>query len=336
MAANNNTGCAGASRKGFDSLCPSNFKQQHKITKVMAIIKKSEVFPKRPVIIVIYGTPGVGKTSLFNTSKNPILLDCDRGADRAVNREDAIIASNWKEVLQDESEIKNYSTLGIDTAKAVLDDFLMAHVVEQDYKLKTNKLKAFGAIGDEFKLFINKRRSEGIDMVIIAHAKEDKDGDVIKYSPDVTGQSKDLLLRIADQVGFMTMVNNKRTITFEPTDRTVGKNVAKLPTMEIPDEKNPSFLNFMDVIISKTKSAIQEQTEAQRLALEKIKEIEFSIENMETVENADAIWEEMRHLTKSQIAGIQPLFKKKCESLKIVYNQTNKKFEYVQSAGNPT
>lgn len=30
MAANNNTGCAGASRKGFDSLCPSNFKQQHK------------------------------------------------------------------------------------------------------------------------------------------------------------------------------------------------------------------------------------------------------------------------------------------------------------------
>lgn len=35
MAANNNTGCAGASRKGFDSLCPSNFKQQHKITKSM-------------------------------------------------------------------------------------------------------------------------------------------------------------------------------------------------------------------------------------------------------------------------------------------------------------
>lgn len=39
MAANNNTDYAGASRKGFDSLCPSNFKQQHKITKSM---EKSE------------------------------------------------------------------------------------------------------------------------------------------------------------------------------------------------------------------------------------------------------------------------------------------------------
>lgn len=104
----------------------------------MAIIRKSDVFPKRPVIIVIYGTPGVGKTSLFNTSKNPILLDCDRGADRAINRQDTIVATNWKEVLQDEGEIKNYSTLGIDTAKAVLDDFLMTYVVDNDYKLKTN------------------------------------------------------------------------------------------------------------------------------------------------------------------------------------------------------
>lgn len=301
----------------------------------MAIIKKSDVFPERPVIIVIYGTPGVGKTSLFNTSKNPILLDCDRGADRAVNREDTIVASNWKEVLQDQGEIKNYSTLGIDTAKAVLDDFLMTYVVEQDYKLKTNKLKAFGAIGDEFKLFINQRRSEGIDMVIIAHAKEEKDGDSTKFSPDVTGQSKDLLLRIADQVGFMTMVNNKRTITFEPTDRTVGKNVAKLPTMEIPDEKNPAFLYFMDDIIVKTKSAIQQQTEAQRLALEKIKEIELAIETIETVENADAIWEEMKQLSKAQMAGIQPMFKKKCEELKFIFNPQDKKFEHVSDPGNP-
>ena len=207
----------------------------------MAIIKKSDVFPKRPVIIVIYGTPGVGKTSLFNTSKNPILLDCDRGADRSVNRQDTIVATNWKEVLQDEGEIKNYDTLGIDTAKSVLDDFLMTHVIEQDYKMKANKLKAYGAIGDEFKLFVNKRRNEGIDIVVIAHAKEEKDGDVIRLSPDVTGQSKDLLLRIADQVGFLTMVNNKRTLTFEPTDKTIGKNVAKLPTLEIPDEYNRYF-----------------------------------------------------------------------------------------------
>lgn len=292
----------------------------------MAIIRKSDVFPKRPVIIVIYGTPGVGKTSLFNTSNNPILLDCDRGADRAINRQDTIVATNWKEVLQDEGEIKNYSTLGIDTAKAVLDDFLMTYVVDQDYKLKTNKLKAYGAIGDEFKMFINRRRNEGIDIVVIAHAKEDKDGDNIKLSPDVTGQSKDLLLRIADQVGFLTMVNNKRTITFEPTDKTIGKNVAKLPTMEIPNETDPAFPTFMAEIIEKVKESIQRQTEEQKEALEKIRELSAAIATMETPEQAQAISDEIQTLTKMQQAGIKKQFKEKLDELKIKYDKNTNTF----------
>lgn len=292
----------------------------------MAIIKKTDVFPKRPVIIVIYGTPGVGKTSLFNTSKNPILLDCDRGADRSIHRQDTIVANSWKEVLQDESEIKNYSTLGIDTAKATLDDFLMTYVIEQDYKLKTNKLKAYGAIGDEFKLFVNRRRNEGVDIVVIAHAKEDKDGDIIRLSPDVTGQSKDLLLRIADQVGFLTMVNNKRTLTFEPTDKTVGKNVAKLPTMEIPDETDPRFDTFMAEIIDKVKESIQRQTEEQKEALAKIRELSEAIALMEEPEQANAISEDILTLTKMQQAGIKAQFMARIKEVGIRYDKEQKKF----------
>ena len=293
----------------------------------MAIIRKTDVFPKRPVIIVIYGTPGVGKTSLFNTSKNPILLDCDRGADRSINRQDTIVASNWDEVLQDQGEIKNYSTLGIDTAKAVLDDFLMTHVIKNDYKLKANKLKAYGALGDEFKLFINARREEGLDIVVIAHAKEDKDGDIIKISPDVTGQSKDLLLRIADQVGFLTMVNNKRTLTFEPTDKTIGKNVAKIPTIEIPDENDPAFLTFMANIIEKVKESVQKQSEEQKQALEKIRQLTFSIETMETHEQANGILAEILGLTKIQQSGLRKLFNTKTSELKLQYNKTMKQYE---------
>lgn len=292
----------------------------------MAIIKKTDVFPKRPVIIVIYGTPGVGKTSLFNTSKNPILLDCDRGADRSINRQDTIVANSWKEVLQDEGEIKNYSTLGIDTAKATLDDFLMTHVIEQDYKLKTNKLKAYGAIGDEFKLFVNRRRNDGVDIVVIAHAKEDKDGDIIKLSPDVTGQSKDLLLRIADQVGFLTMVNNKRTLTFEPTDKTVGKNVAKLPTMEVPDETDPAFQTFMAEIIEKVKDSIQRQTEEQKEALNKIRELSEAIALMEEAEQANAISGDILTLTKMQQAGIKAQFMTRIKEVGIKYDKEQKKF----------
>lgn len=297
----------------------------------MAIIKKSDTMPKRPVIILLYGQPGVGKTSLFNTSENPILLDCDRGSDRAIYRQDTIIASNWKEVLQDEHEIKNYSTLGIDTAKSVLDDFLMTHVVEQDYKLKTNKLKAYGAIGDEFKLFINRRRNEQIDIVVIAHAKEEKDGDNIRLSPDVTGGSKDLLLRIADQVGYVYMQNNKRTINFDPTDKTIGKNVARLPILEIPEETDAKFKTFMADIIDSVKNSIQAMTEDQKEAMKQIELVNQAIAEIKTPEQAQMCSDEIAKLPKALKIGFRNSFSAKLKEVGLTFNKESNTFEYVAS-----
>lgn len=294
----------------------------------MTIIRKTDSFPKRPVIILLYGSPGVGKTSLFNTSENPILVDCDRGADRSIFRQDTIVASNWKDVLSDESEIKNYSTVGIDTAKSVLDDFLMTYVIEQDYKLKTNKLKAYGAIGDEFKLFINRRRNEQIDIVVIAHAKEEKDGDISRFSPDVTGGSKDLLLRIADQVGYVYMQNNKRTINFDPTDRTVGKNVARLPILEVPDETDPKFSTFMASIIDSVKTSIHEAGESQKKAIEEINKVQELIMNISTPEEAQVASDQIAILPKSQKIGFRSVFSAKLKEVNIKFNKDSNSFEY--------
>ena len=269
----------------------------------MAIIKKSDTMPKRPVIILLYGQPGVGKTSLFNTSENPILLDCDRGSDRAIYRQDTIIASNWKEVLQDEHEIKNYSTLGIDTAKSVLDDFLMTHVVEQDYKLKTNKLKAYGAIG----------------------------GDNIRLSPDVTGGSKDLLLRIADQVGYVYMQNNKRTINFDPTDKTIGKNVARLPILEVPEETDPKFKTFMAEIIESVKNSIQAMTEDQKDAMRQIELVNQSIASINTPDEAQTCSDEIAKLPKALKIGFRNSFLAKLKEVGLTFNKEKNTFEYVES-----
>ena len=291
------------------------------------MLRKEESFPERPVIMVLYGTPGVGKTSLLNTCDTPVLIDCDRGADRACNRaEGTIIATKWDDVLADEAEIKQFKTVGIDTAKAVLDDFLMVYVVDKDYKLKTNKLKAYGAIGDEFKAFINVRRSEGLDIVIIAHAKEEKDGDVIRLSPDVTGQSKDLILRIADQVGFITMVNNKRTITFEPTDKTIGKNVARIPTMEIPDEKTPEFKTFGANLIAKVKESIRTQSEEQIKAQQVLVEFQDKLALCETSDNFMSIMQECTTLPEHQKAAMRKLISKRVDLLGLKYDKESNSF----------
>lgn len=298
----------------------------------MTIIRKEDVLPERPVIILLYGSPGVGKTSVFNTANNPILLDCDRGSDRSILRQDTIVAANWKEVLADEGEIKNYSTLGIDTAKSVLDDFLMVHVVEQDYKLKTNKLKAYGAIADEFKLFVNRRRGEKLDMVIIAHAKEEKDGDNTKISPDVTGGSKDLLLRIADQVGYMYMENNQRTINFNPTDKTVGKNVARFPLLTVPNETEPEFKTFMADIIQKVKSSIQEKSEEQKEMLAKIESVQNELSAIKTPENAATVSGLISELPKAHQVAFRNSMKAKMVTENIEWNDKAKIFQYKENA----
>ena len=153
----------------------------------MPILKKTDVRPLRPIIMVIYGTPGTGKTSAANTSDNPLLIDCDRGFDRASNQVDTLTAQTWEDVLAEEQTMKGYKTIIVDTAKSMLDDFLTVYGVKQDYKLAKNKLKLFGYIADEFKSFVNRRRADNSDIIFVCHDKETSEGDVIRHSPDCTG-----------------------------------------------------------------------------------------------------------------------------------------------------
>lgn len=291
------------------------------------IIKKCDSFPKRNVIITIYGDPGVGKTSLANTANKPILIDCDKGADRAINRAETILlASSYNDILEEEKEISGHETVCIDTAKALLDDFLMAYVIEKDYTLSRNKLKAYGEIGEEFKSFINRRRNEGLDIVVISHAKQDKDGDQTKIFPDITGQSKDLLMRISDQVGYMYVENKNVVLSFEPTDKYVGKNVAKLPRMVVPASDSAEFENFMSDIISKVKDAIYSQTEEQKQSLLETETIRRQIANISSPDDATDTFNKIMTLTPAQKACLRPLFKEKCDEHAFTYNKESKSF----------
>lgn len=255
----------------------------------MPIIKKNDVTPGRPVIIVIYGMPGSGKTSLSTTAENPILIDTDRGFDRAVQRVDTLTAQTWQDILSEYETLKEYKTVLVDTARAVLDDYLASYVCEQNYKLKTNALKRYGQMADEFKAFVNYLRSNGSDVIFICHDKEDKDGDVTKHSPDCAGQSKDLLIRIADQVGYVGIQNKQRVISFEPLDNYVGKNVAQLGTITIPTAPSKEFDTCMADIIKSVKQAIQSKSEAQRKAQEQLAKLREQTQAAETLEDVESI-----------------------------------------------
>lgn len=74
----------------------------------MPIIKKDDVTPERPVIIVLYGQPGSGKTSVATTAEVPLLVDTDRGYDRSVQRVDTLVANRWEDILGAQNDMSSY------------------------------------------------------------------------------------------------------------------------------------------------------------------------------------------------------------------------------------
>jgi len=296
----------------------------------MPIIKKDDVMPERPVIIVLYGTPGTGKTSVASTAENPILVDTDRGFDRAVQRIDTLAASSWGDITSELETMKSYKTIVVDTAKAMLDDYLAAYAVSTDPKLGYNSLKRFGKMADDFKLFVNTIRSYGADLIFICHDKEEKDGDNFKHSPDCTGQSKDLLIRIADQVGYVCKENEKRVIRFEPRDCYVGKNVAKLETKEIPDCTSDDFSNFMATIITEVKKAIQNNSEAQKEANELLESMRESLSGAMNPEDFDACLEARMQLPPAMRKPFAAEVNKKAKEKGFAFDKKENK--YVKAA----
>lgn len=296
----------------------------------MPIIKKNDATPERPVIIVLYGTPGTGKTSSATTANNPILIDTDRGFDRAVQRVDTLTASCWADIWNEMNTLRDYKTIIVDTAKAMLDDYLAAYAIQCDPKLANNGLKRFGRMADDFKLFVNNIRSFGSDLIFICHDKEEKEGDNFKHSPDCTGQSKDLLVRIADQVGYVCKENEKRVIRFEPRDLFVGKNVAKLGTKEIPDATSEDFSTFMDGIIKEVKKAIQSNSDAQREANELLEALRNDLDAALNPEDFDACLDARMKLPNAFRKPFAAEVNKKAKAKGYVYSKEENK--YVKAA----
>lgn len=293
----------------------------------MPIIKKNEAMPQRPVVILLYGVPGCGKSSIASTSNNPLLIDCDRGADRAVLRPDVLTCSCWEDIKNELETMKSYNTIIIDTAKACLDDFMMAWAIRTDDAAKRNALKAYGLIGKEFSQFVADLRAMGKDLIIIAHAKEDKDGDDRIFYPDVTGQSRDLVQRIADQIGFLSYGgDNSRVLHFQKNHRIVAKDTARLGDIIIPDASDPAYATAMANIIAATKTRIQERTNAQNAALDAIKAAEEAIAKVDGPESADEALEAIKACPAADVAALKKKLAPVLKKLNLKMDKASGKF----------
>lgn len=264
----------------------------------MPVINEDEQFPIMPVIVMIVGTPFSYKSSLAMTSKKAIHIDGDRGAQRAIRNCPVLQVKNWDEVrTEDEAGLfKDKQTVILDTPKSLLEDFIWDWCQRQKYQADDRKV--YGAIATEFKSFTSKRRLEGADIVIVSHEKSSEKKNNTVYEPDITGATKQLLLRMCDQIGFVekreikgpNSINTIQTVlTFNPTPEwPFCKNVAQLADIVIPNYAAPEWKTFMDThVIQPTKDAMAKMTEGQKEALNFIEEWRASIDALDGEDDAE-------------------------------------------------
>lgn len=292
--------------------------------------------------LLIAGFPGIGKTTLALSAPKPLHIDVDRGVDRvqAKNRCDFIQPETYEGLLEDlNSDLSDYETLVFDTGGKLLD-LMKPYVIRQDSKNgqkdgQTLSIKGYGAVGKEFQRLMDYAFYQlNKNVVVIFHAKEEKDGDATKLRILVEGSTKDNVWQPMDLGGFMEMYNNKRTIGFSNCERYFAKGTHGIQgIIELPNLDDPSVPNdFLTRLFKQVNQNILDEQkffEEQKEKYEEVmNEVVPMIETM-TIDTVDQVVEKMKtvnHVLTSE-KELKHKFKERITELNLVWNKETKKYE---------
>jgi hypothetical protein len=208
----------------------------------MGLIKKpSEIAPKSTISVLVYGEPGIGKTTIACSAPNPVLFDYDGGVQRinGAHQVPTLQPTSWEDtnaaIEEIEREMPEVQTIVIDTAGKMLT-FMEDYIKVKNPKMKqfdgSLSIKGFGVRKQMFVDFINRLSMMGKNVIFVAHEKEEKRGDEWVKRPEIGGSSAADLIKELDLVGYMRAIGKQRTIAFNPTENYYAKNTCSLPEIE--------------------------------------------------------------------------------------------------------
>jgi len=251
----------------------------------LKITKASDPITVERLNVVVYGPPGLGKSTLGFTASKPLLLDFDQGAHRAANRKDTVRPQSWGDVAGITAEdLAGYSTVVVDTAGRALD-MLTADIIRGNPKMGRGgalTLQGYGDLKAKFVAWLKLLNGFGKDVVLIAHMDEQRNGDDVIERLDVQGGSKGEIYKAADAMGRLTLVGGKRLLNFSPSDTAFGKNPGQLDPVEIPHpDKSPDLLAG---VIASIKTRLNKASEASLAEQARLQELRESFDGLEGVD----------------------------------------------------
>lgn len=295
----------------------------------MRIIRATDAIPVDHPVFLIFGQPGIGKSSLGYSSQDPLLLDFDKGAHRAANRRDSLVIDTWKDVeelMASPDALEPYTALTVDTVGRCLD-VMTAHIAYTDPKKAPGgnlSLQGWGVLKANFRTWMANLRTKGKDVLLIAHDKEDKDGDARIIRPDIVGASFGEVMKVADFVGYMYMAGRRRILDFNPTDKWVGKNPAGWEPFEVPPVAKAQ--TFMADLFEKGRAALGALSEESALIMRQVETWRQKVAAFTTAKECNEAIPIMNTLAPMLQVQVKPLLVEHAKAKGIAFDSKNKQF----------
>jgi hypothetical protein len=287
------------------------------------IIKGTETIEVTHPVFLIFGQPGIGKSSLGYSMKDPLTLDFDKGAHRAANRRDTLVIDVWSDVAEATTTagaLDPYQSVVADTVGRCLD-VMTADIIRETPKLGPNgnlSQQGWGTLKSRFRTWSSTLRALGKDVLLIAHDKEDKDGDTRIVRPDIVGGSFGEVMKIADFVGYLYMAGKDRVLDFNPTDRWIGKNPAGWAPFKVPPVGKAT--EFMADLYAKGRDALGTISDVSAQVTTAVYDWRTAIENFTTLEEVNRAIPETAKLSPIIAPQVKKLLWERAKALGFVWN----------------
>lgn len=310
----------------------------------MGLIKKpSELSVKATLSVLIYGQPGIGKTTLGVSAPDAVLFDYDGGVQRinGAHQVATLQPTSWEDTNAALQEIANempeVQTIVIDTVGKMLD-YMSAYIIRTDSKMAMRdgslSLKGYGVRKTMFVNFIKQLALMGKNVIFIAHEREERRGEETFKRPEIGGSSANDLIKELDLVGYMYAIGKERVITFDPAEYYYAKNTCNLPAaIKLPvvvDETGKASQNVAMANIVKSYETAQVKRQAMTAEYEQV--LGIIAETMTYATDADSLNEAMTKVFSLEqiydsLLKAQRAVANKGKELGLTYNKISKKYE---------
>lgn len=305
----------------------------------MIVTPENMSFDSKKFSMILYGSPGVGKTTLALSAPDPILIDFDRGMSRvkAQHRKPAIFCSTYEEVLSDiqSPAMKDFQTIVVDTGGSFIT-FLQDWAMRADPKVNRQKngaisLKGFGAVKQEFVRFTNYVKDTlDKNLIYVFHSQEqsDKDGNATQRLM-CEGAAKNIVWTPCDFGGYVQMIGNQRVVCFTPEQEYFAKGchgiTGQIAVPELgPNDEN----NFISKLFDIAKANIAAEADAYApikaqydAVMETVRKMLESVTDAESANKVSADIQALAHASTS-LRESSKMLKDKAASIGLVYSKS--------------